>query len=162
MNESEPKQSTEDDPHPASALTDGYTKGAHGIPLVIVIALAPAIATGGGYACGLAIAQFGELGSVFLWALGAMAGYVGGKIITEPNRAVGWLLACAVAVAFVVAETCWIHWRIVQGAESWWAAFMLLPVFVQEYQISALAGSIFTVFGALSAYRQTATSRRFV
>jgi hypothetical protein len=34
------------------------------------------------------------------------------------------------------------------------------PTFVQQYQIAALAGSIFTLFGALSAYRQAASPTR--
>jgi len=160
MNQSDTEQSPEDVPNSANALPDGSMMSAFGVPLVTALALTVAI--GGGYACGLAIVQFSELGSVFLWALGAVAGYVGRKIITNPNRAVGWLLACACVLAFVVAETCWIHWETKQGAESWWAAFMLLPTFVQQYQIAALAGSIFTLFGAHSAYRQTATSRRLV
>lgn len=162
MNESERQQSTEDAPNPPSSLADGFATGEFGVPLLIVIALVPAIGVGGGYVCGLAIAQFGELGSVFLWALGAGAGFVGRKIITNPNRAVGWLLACACVLAFVVAETCWIHWETEQGSESWWAAVTLLPTFVQQYQIAALAGAIFTLFGAHSAYRQTASARGFV
>lgn len=117
---------------------------------------------GGGYVCGLAISRFGEIGSISLWALGALAGYVGRKIISVPSRLVGWVLVVACGAAFVIAEVCWIHWNTKQGAESWWTAFTLLPMFVQEYEIAALFGAILTVFGALSAYRQTAIRYRLV
>lgn len=91
-----------------------------------------------------------------MWLLGAVAGYVMRKIMNTPNRLVGWALVIACGAALLIAEACWIHWNTVQGADSWWTAFTLLFTFVQDYQLSALFGAIFTVFGAVSAYRQAA------
>ena len=91
-----------------------------------------------------------------------MAGYVGRKIITHPSRLVGWFLAGASAVAFVLAEVCWIHWQTKQGAESWWKALTLFPVFVREYQVLALLSALCAFLGALSAYRQTAVRYRLI
>jgi hypothetical protein len=137
--------------------------GARNIPLAIAWAILAG--TAGGYACGLAInTRFGEIASASLWALGVLAGYVGRKIITAPSRLVGWVLVAACVCALVIAETCWIHWRwpTAEARESWWAAFTLLPTFVQEYQLAALFAAIFTCFGASSAYRATAIRYRLV
>jgi len=142
---------------PSSENSGGDTKG---IPLAI--AWAVVTGTAGGYACGLAIGQFGRLGSASLWALGVLAGIVGRKIITAPSRLVGWVLVAACMCALVIAETCWIHWHTVQGEESWWVAFTLLPTFVRECRVSALFAVIFTGFGASSAYRATAARYRLV
>jgi hypothetical protein len=132
--------------------------------LLLAVAWALAVAVAGGYACGLAISvrRVGEVGCVLLWPLGALAGYLGRKIIKNPSRLVGWLLAGACGVALIFAEVCWIHWRTDQGATGWWTAFTWLPVFVQEYPRSALIGAIFAVLGAISAYRQTALRYRMV
>lgn len=134
--------------------------GARNIPFAI--AWAVVAGTAGGYVCGLAINEFGRIGSASLWPLGVLAGFVGRKIIAAPSRLVGWVLVAACVCALVVAETCWIHWNIVQGKESWWTAFTLLPAFVREYQIPALFAAIFTCFGASSAYRATAVRYRLV
>ncbi len=125
------------------------------LPIIATVIVATLTATIGGYVCGLAISRFGELGSASLWLLGAIAGYVSSKIMNAPSRAVGWGLAVACGLAMLVAETCWIHWKTVQGAEGWWISFALLYTFVQDYQVSALLAAIFTVFGAVSAYRQS-------
>ena len=130
------------------------------IPLVT--AWAAFVATCGGLACGLAIDRFGEFGSVSLWPLGALSGYVGRKIMAAPSRSVGWGLVVANLSALVVAEVCWIHWNLVQGTESWWAAVGLLPTFVREYELAALIAGVFCIFGAWSAYQQTAMRYRLV
>jgi hypothetical protein len=130
------------------------TPSAMQLPLVIGLALAVALL--GGVACGWAISYFGELGSISLWLLGVLAGLAGKKIIAGPSRLTAWLLVVACVVAFAIAEICWIHWATKQGAEGWWKSVTLLLTFVQQYRIAALAGTIFTVFGALSAYRHTA------
>ena len=128
----------------------------------IVIAWAVFVATCGGLACGLAINRFGTFGSVSLWALGALSGYVGRKIIAAPRRSVGWGLVVANLSALVVAEVCWIHWNTVQGAESWWEAVGLLPTFLHDYERAALMATVFCLFGAWSAYQQTAIRYRLV
>ncbi len=136
--------------------------GAKNIPLAIAWAIV--VGTAGGYVCGLAINEFGRIGSVSLWPLGVLAGFVGRKITTAPNRLVGWVLVAACVCAVVIAETCWIHWRwpTMEARESWWTAFTLLPSFAREYQIPALFAAIFTGFGASSAYRATAVRYRLV
>jgi hypothetical protein len=129
----------------------------------LAIAWAILVGIAGGYACGLAInTRFGEIGSVSLWALGVLAGYVGRKITTAPSRLVGWILVAGCVCALVIAETCWIQWNIEDAEESWWSAFTLLPRFVKQFQLAALFAAIFTCFGASSAYRATAVRYRLV
>ena len=94
--------------------------------------------------------------------IGALGGHVSRKIVTTANRLVAWTLVVACGSALVIAEVCWIHWNTRQGSESWWKAFTLLSTFVQEYERAALIAAIFTVFGAWSAYRQTAVRYRLV
>ena len=130
--------------------------------ILLVAAWVAFVAAFGGLACGLAINRFGEFGSVSLWALGALSGYVGRKIIAAPSRSVGWGLVVANLSALVVAEVCWIHWNTVQGAESWWEAVGLFPTFIVEYDRSALIAAVFCIFGAWSAYQQTAIRYRLV
>lgn len=114
------------------------------------------VATVGGYLCGLVIDWVGEVGSISLWGLGALAGAICWKIGSQPNKLVAWSLVVATITAFLVAETFWIHWNIKQGAESLWTAASLLPQFFQEYKVSGFIGGIMTGFGAYSAYRQNA------
>ena len=132
---------------------------AKNVPLAIVWAIITA--TAGGYVCGLIINRYGEFGSLSLWAMGALGGYVGQRILIGRSRLVGSLLIVSSISAMVIAEVCWIHWNI-EGAESWQAALKLLPAFVQQYEQAALIAAIATAFGAWSAYRQTAVGyRRF-
>lgn len=147
---------------PGPFSRDNFKTGTKNIPLAIAWAILAG--TAGGYACGLAVNRFGEIGSASLWAIGVLAGIVGRKITTAPSRLVGWFLVAACACALVIAETCWIHWNwnTVEARESWWAAFALLPTFVQKYQLAALFAAIFTGFGASSAYRATAVRYRLV
>ena len=90
------------------------------VPLAMVWAVAVGIV--GGYSCGLAVDRYGELGSLSLWLLGALAGYVGRKIITYASRPVGWSLVVACLAASVIAEVCWIHWNELECPEGWFAA----------------------------------------
>ena len=87
---------------------------------------------------------------------------MGRAIAGAPSLLLGWMLVVANMSAFVFAEVCWIHWNLVEGAESWWAAVMLLPRFVAEYELSVLIGAIFTAMGCWSAYRRTAMRFRLV
>ena len=132
------------------------------IRIPAVIAWTVAVPICGGFACGLAIDRFGEFGSISLWALGALSGYVGRKIMAAPSRSMGWGLVVANLSALVVAEVCWIHWNLALGAESWWEAVGLLPTFIRRYELSALIAAMFCIFGALSAYQQTARRYRLV
>jgi hypothetical protein len=132
----------------------GSTATSQQIGLVVLWAMT--VAAAGGYLTGLAIDRFGWPGIAAVWAVGGVAGFVGRKLLTAPHRLAGGTLVVACVFAIVVAETCWLHWNTVQGEEGWWAAFAWLPIFVQEYELSALFAAIFTGFGAMSAYRQTA------
>lgn len=117
---------------------------------------------GGGVLCGLVIDRYGVVGSISLWALGALSGFVARKLISHPSRVVGWSLVVACVVALAFAEVCWIHWNTKQGAEGWWIAVTFLPTFVREYEVAAFVAAVFTGLGAWSAYRQVAVRYRLV
>ena len=148
------------DAKPAAASPSGSKRPPRNVPLAILWAIA--VATLGGYICGLAISEFGTFGAISLWGLGAGAGHVGRKLLGAPSRPVAWCLVVACVAALVFAEVSWVHWNTVQGEEGWWAAVGLLPAFVEEYSFSALVGGVFTGMGALSAFQQTARRYRIV
>ena len=124
------------------------------LSLVLVGIWTVVVAVCGGYLCALAIHRWGQFGALSLWALGAVAGYVGRKLLAAPRRWAAWLVVVATAAALVIAETWWVHWNLRGGLESWMAAFQLLPKFVQRYEVSVMIGALFTAMGAMSAYRQ--------
>lgn len=70
----------------------------------------------------------------------------------RPSKAAGICQAIGVGLAFVVAETCWLHWETVDGESSWSAAIRLWPLFLREYTVSALIGAGCAAYGAWSAY----------
>lgn len=120
--------------------------------LAIAIAWAAIVAIGGGFACGWCVSQFGEFGSLSLAACGALAGYVSRKITRRPSRLAGTCQVTATCVAFFIAETCWLHWKTRNGEASWAAAISVWPLFIREYQLSALIGAAATAYGAWCAY----------
>lgn len=132
------------------------------LQVALVSCLAMAVMSLGGYASGLAITKFGTLGAASLWLIGEVAGAAGRKLIPEKNKLAGVILAVACVVAFLVAEVCWIHWRIVPAQQSWSAAIRYLPTFVERYTTSALIGAICCFMGASSAYRKVARRYRIV
>ena len=97
-----------------------------------------------------------------MWLVGEAAGVVGRKLVAEKSKLAGVILVVACVGALVIAEVCWLHWKTVQGEESWWAAIRLLPTFVREYTLSAAIGAIFCFIGASSAYRQVARRYRII
>ena len=130
------------------------------VPLAILWAIA--VATAGGYVCGLALSQFQVIGGISLWGLGALAGYVGRKILGAPCRPVAWCLVVVCVAAFFFAEICWLRWETVQGEESWLAGAGHFLQFVREAPMPAFIGGLFTFMGALSAFQQTARRYRIV
>lgn len=127
---------------------------------VVVATIAVVGVTLGGSLAGLAINRFGSFGAVAIWALGGLLGWLTAKFV-QPARSFGWLLAATVILAFLVAETCWIRWNIV-GADTWLQAIAKLPTFFQTYQLDCLAAGLMTVFGAMSAFRQSAYEYEYV
>ena len=120
------------------------------------------MAVGGGFLCGVLVSEFGEFGSIALWGLGALAGFVSRKITVTPCKGVAWGLVVACAIAAVIAETCWLRWNTVPGQEGWLKAISLLPTFVQNYTLSAAMAVLFTAFGASSAFFQAGRRYRRV
>jgi hypothetical protein len=112
------------------------------------------VAVAGGYVCGLAIDRYGEVGSVSLWALGALAGYVVLRTGRFRGRLMGYALVTGCIAAFLIAETWWVNWHMREGAASWWTAFTQLPTFAKRYEMAAVAGAILTALGSWSAFRQ--------
>ena len=129
---------------------------------VLVFAWAAVLALLGGIACGHVSVQYGLFGSVGLWALGALGGYVARKITIAPYRSGAWALVGACVVAYVVSEVCWIRWSTEQGEESWAKAIEMLPTYFSEYTLSAALGVLFAVFGAQSAFWQAGKRYRYV
>ncbi len=130
---------------PASTATIPAVFGA--VVLCVVVAIV------GGWLTGLAVDQFGEVGSVTVWLVGVLAGLVVNRMGWRGNAAVLVLVIVGLALAGVVAEVCWMRWNI-QQADSWSAAIQLLPRFALEYRTSAFVMLIFIVFGSMSAYHQ--------
>ena len=120
--------------------------------LPCAIAWSVVVAFGGGMACGWCIDQFGTAGAISLAACGALAGYVSRKITRHACKVAGICQVIGVCAAFLVAETCWLHWNTGDGEPSWGAAIRVWPVFLREYMLSALIGAVCTAYGAWSAY----------
>ena len=87
-------------------------------------------------------------------------GYVSRKITRRPSKVAGICLAIALGFAFVVAETCWLHWNTDKGEPSWPAAIRLWPLFLRKYTLSALIGAVCAAYGAWSAYGYAASTDR--
>jgi hypothetical protein len=120
--------------------------------LLIAIAWSLVVAFGGGLACAWCIDRYGELGTPTLWACGAFAGYISRKITCRPDKAAGLCQAVAACVAFIIADTWWIHWNIVGAEESWWVALSFWRSFIHDYERSVLIGAVFAGCGAWWAY----------
>lgn len=148
----------EPNPYDGSSPVPAQSTAPRDVAIAAVASILVAFA--GGYGCGLVIDQFNEIGSVSLWLLGWAAGAAVSKVIT-PRKTAGYLLAASVMVAFVLAEITWIHFNI-EGAEDWFEAAKMFPLFLQQYQISALLGGLMAFFGATSVYRQTGQRVRYV
>ena len=126
----------------------------------IVVGIIAALMTAvvGGYLCGLVIDQFGEVGSISLWGLGFVSGLAANKAAGGGSRFLAMAMIVGCIGAFVVAETCWIHWNI-KDAETLPAALAKFPLFLKEFKVTAFIAGIFTLFGAHSAYQQVASLR---
>ena len=118
-------------------------------PPLIAVVWSVAVALLGGLGCGWCINQFGEFGAL---SLSANGGYVSHKITRRASKLAAVSQVIGAGVAFFVAETCWLHWNIVQGEESWGAAVRIWPLFLREYQLSALIGAACTAYGTWCAY----------
>lgn len=146
---------------PYNSLVTSHRKLAK-TELALVVCWAVAVTGLGGYAAGLAITKFGTLGTVSLWLVGEAAGFGGRKIVSQKSKFAGVILVGACLGAFVIAEVCWLHWKTIQGEESWLAAIRLLPTFLQEYTLAAIIGGVFCLIGANSAFRCVARRYRIV
>lgn len=105
--------------------------------------------------CIAMIEYFAEMGHISLAATGWAMGFVARKLLRGPNRVIGVAAALTIPLILIVSETAWIHWHLVKGEESWWAAFQVLPEFAQKFRNATLAGIVFTILGSASAYQQT-------
>ena len=117
----------------------------------------------GALACSWMIVQFGEIGSLSFWALGALGGYGCRRITRIACPLAGWLMVIVCVVVLVVSDVSWIHFKTIKGAEGGWVkSITLLPAFVRTYKYAAVAGALFTGFGAYSAYSQAGRRYRIV
>ena len=128
-------------------------RGSLSVPrLAAALCWALLVALGGGTLCGLAISRYGEIGALLLAACGAFGGFVSHKVTRGPNKIAAIVLVLGMAIAYFVAETCWIHWNTDKGEPSWWAAVAAWPLFIRDWELAALIGAACTAWGAWSAY----------
>jgi hypothetical protein len=114
----------------------------------------------GGAVCAWSFKELGSLGGLSVWAVGALGGFVTRKIRGAACLTVAWLLVAVCLLMLLIGEVSYLHWK--EGTESWGKAISLLPKFVREMKLDALIDSLFTVFGAVSAYQQAGRRYRLV
>ncbi len=120
--------------------------------LLVTLILAVAMLPVGWLVCGEMINNFGRLGAIGLWALGAVAALAHRRWRRiEQSSAI--ILCIALALAFCLAEIYWIQKNIVD-AETFAKAAKLFPTFLTEYKVDAFAAGIFTVFGMGSFWQR--------
>ena len=157
MNDPQPSQSGS--PTPASSAAK------RGDEKLVLLALAcdVLIAIVGGMACSWLVVKYGEWGTVSIWGLGAVGGFVSRKITSGPCKISAWILVAACILTLPAAEVSWLHWQTKQGAAlNWFQCITLLPLLVKEYTLSVLISGVFTFFGAQSAYSQAGRRYRVV
>lgn len=111
-----------------------------------------AVAACGGLVGFWMLDQFGVVGAIGFWPLGVVAGIVSRKITQKPSRPAGALVVGACILAYLVADVCYIHWRIDQGAEGWWKSCTLLPTYFKEFRTDVLVEAIMTGCGAYNGW----------
>ena len=116
----------------------------------------------GGALASYAALEFGEIGMLVVWPIGWAAGWVASRILDGKSKFVGGLLVAACFGVSLIAEVNWIHSEIRGADESWLKAISLLPAFVRQYWYSAISALVFSVLGAMSAWRQVSTRYRYV
>jgi hypothetical protein len=163
------------EPNPSTS-PDG---SASPVPTLIPVAIAwsAVVAVGGGFASGLLMSflskktQFGILGGLILWGLGAVAGIVSRKITRTACPVAAWALVAACVVAFGIAEISWYHWTYdIRDSgtgdfrpQTWSESFAIAPAALwNRAPITLALGVACTVFGAIDAYRRAGKRYRFV
>jgi hypothetical protein len=116
----------------------------------------------GGAVVGFATLEFGELGMIIVWPIGWAGGWVAAKILGGKSKLVGVLLVAACFGVSMLAEVIWIHENLVKAEKDWVKSIGLLPAFINQYRYSALSALIFSVFAAMSAWRQVSVRYRYV
>ena len=120
--------------------------------LLVTLILAGAMLPVGWLVCGEMIDNFGMLGAIGLWALGAVAA-LAHRRWRRIDQSSAIILCIALALAFCLAEIYWIQKNIVD-AETFAKAAKLFPTFLSEYKVEAFAAGIFTVFGMGSFWQR--------
>ena len=116
------------------------------------VSVAASAAMLGAYIFGLALTNYGAAGAVALWGLGSVTGFVATRFIAR-GEGLAWLLATSIVLAMLLGEINWVRWNTV-GSDSWSMAASRLGYFFRYYNHDALIALIFTIGGAMSAYRQ--------
>ena len=149
------------------------------VPQMIPAAFAWAgvVAVGGGFGCGFLMSvlstktQWGIVGGILLWGLGAVAGVVSRKITRAPCPPVAWALVVACVVAFGLAEVSWYHWsfKILDEVtkefrpQTWGESLARTPgALWDRAQVTLLLGVFCCAFGAHEAYRKAGKRYRIV
>lgn len=111
----------------------------------ITLLLAMVMIPVGWFGCGMMIDNFGMLGAIGLWGLGAAAAILHRRW-RRIDKTSALILSVALLLAFCLAEIFWIQNNIVD-AETFAKAAKMFPQFLKEYKVDAFAAGIFTVFG---------------
>ena len=96
---------------------------------------------------------FGQLGSLALWGLGFLSGWIARQLGVAPHSLAAWVLAIAVIGTAFLSELCWIRWNIV-GAENWQTAISMFPQYLWDFRTSVLITGLIAAFGAFSVFAQ--------
>jgi hypothetical protein len=129
--------------------------------LTLVISWVAFLLIAGGALASYTVLEFGAFGMIVVWPIGWAGGCVAARILGGKSKFVGVLLVAACFGIAVIAEVNWIHEKII-GADDWSTAISFLPTFVRQFRYPAITALLYSVFGAMAAWRQVSARYRYV
>jgi hypothetical protein len=148
-------------PSQPAANPDGMEQPPDITRLTMVISWVALLLIAGGALASYTVLDFGAFGMIVVWPIGWAGGCVASKILGGKSKFVGVLLVAACFGIAVIAEVNWIHVKI-KGADDWATAISYLPTFARQFRYPVIIALLFSVFGAMSAWRQVSARYRYV
>ena len=111
------------------------------------------------------------IGTVLLWGVGAVGGFVSRKITAAASPLAGYCLVAACVLSMCIADVVWHHGAVTipdpvtreRRDPTWQESVQRVPKYLMnEKQATLLLGVICTIFGAQSAYWQAGKRYRLV